>query len=49
MGTHTIFCGKPENIEVLNDKKPMTYSYYHEVLKGKTAKTAATYIKPDES
>jgi ferric-chelate reductase [NAD(P)H] len=45
VGTHSLFCVKVENTESLNDKKPMTYSYYHEVIKGKTSKKAATYIK----
>jgi len=45
MGTHSIFCGAIKNIEILNENKPMTYSFYHEVIKGKTAKNAPTFIK----
>jgi ferric-chelate reductase [NAD(P)H] len=46
MGKHSIFFGQIENTEILNEKTPMTYSYYHEVIKGKTAKNAPTYINP---
>ena len=27
-----------------NERRPMTYAYYHEVVKGRTAKNAPTYI-----
>ncbi len=43
VGTHTLFIGEVVRGEVLNDGKPMTYSYYHEIKKGKTAKNAPTY------
>ena len=43
MGTHTIFVGKVVNAEKLNNDNPMTYTYYHDVIKGKTAKKAPTY------
>ena len=43
VGTHTLFVGEVTNGEVLNDKEPMTYDYYHRCLKGKTPKTATTY------
>jgi ferric-chelate reductase [NAD(P)H] len=43
-GTHTIFLGKVVDAEVLNDEEPMTYEYYHDVLKGKTEKNAPTYV-----
>lgn len=42
--THTIFLGKVVNAELFNDDEPMTYDYYHKVIKGKTAKNAPTYI-----
>ncbi len=45
-GTHTLFLGKVLDSEVLDDTKPMTYDYYHTVIKGKSPKTAPTYI-PD--
>lgn len=43
--THTIFLGEVIAMENYNDYKPMTYKYYHEVLKGKSPKNAPTYIK----
>lgn len=43
-GTHTLFVGPVVDAVVLNDKTPLTYDYYHRVLKGKAPKTATTYI-----
>ena len=43
--THTVFLGKVTDADVLENKPPMTYAYYHNVVKGKTAKTAPTYIE----
>jgi len=43
--THTIFLGEVITMENYNDFKPMTYRYYHEVLKGKSPKNAPTYIE----
>lgn len=43
-GTHTIFVGELVSAEVLNDKPPMTYDYYHQVKRGTTPKTAPSYI-----
>lgn len=43
--THTIFIGKVIDAEVMADGEPMTYAYYHEIKKGKSPKTAPTYIK----
>ncbi len=42
--THTIFLGKIISCSKTMDKKPMTYRYYHEVLKGKSPKNAPTYL-----
>lgn len=42
-GTHTIFLLEAEEAVKLNDSKPMTYDYYHKVVKGKTPKNAATF------
>ena len=42
-GTHTIFLLNIADAVILNDKNPMTYDYYHKVVKGKTPKTAATF------
>lgn len=44
-GTHTLFMGKIVEAEVLSDKEPMTYAYYHQVKGGKTQKNAPTYIE----
>ncbi len=43
--THTVFLGKVTDADVLEKKPPMTYAYYHNVVKGKTAKNAPTYIE----
>lgn len=41
--THTVFLGEVLDCGKLAKDTPMTYSYYHKVLKGKTAKNAPTY------
>lgn len=43
--THTIFIGRVEEAEIINDKKPMTYEFYHEVKGGISPKNAPTYSK----
>lgn len=43
--THTLFIADVLNGDILNDKVPMTYSYYHNVIKGKSPKTAPAYIE----
>ncbi len=43
--THTVFLGKVADADVLENKPPMTYAYYHNVVKGKTAKNAPSYIE----
>jgi len=45
VGTHTLFIGKLLASESLNNKLPMTYDYYHHVVKGKTHKNAPTFQK----
>ena len=47
MGSHTLFIGEIINADKLSDEKPMTYAYYHEVKRGKSPKTAPTYIKEE--
>ena len=47
-GTHDIFLAKVLKTKKENEFKPMTYSYYHEVVKGKAPKTAPTYIEEKE-
>ena len=44
-GTHDIFLAKAVDGEKLNNNTPMTYSYYHKVVKGKSPKTAPTYVE----
>lgn len=45
--THTVFLGEIVEGQVFGDREPMTYAYYHKVVKGKSPKNAPTYI-PDE-
>ncbi len=45
--THTLFIGKVVSGDILNNKTPMTYKYYHDVIKGKAPKTAPTYIEEE--
>lgn len=47
-GTHTLFLGKLVNAAVLAPGTPMTYSYYHEVRRGKSPKSAPTYFKHEQ-
>ena len=42
--THTVFLGQVVEAEVFNQEDPMTYAYYHKVIKGKSPKNAPTYI-----
>lgn len=42
--THTVFLGKVTDADVLGEDTPMTYAYYHNVIKGKSPKNAPTYI-----
>lgn len=48
VGTHDAFIGKIENMNKYDDLTPMTYKYYHEVVKGKAPKNAPTYIEEKE-
>lgn len=43
--THDIFLGRVIETKKENDNIPMTYKYYHEVVKGKAPKNAPTYIE----
>ena len=42
--THTVFLGKVLDADQLSDQEPMTYAYYHKVVKGKSPKNAPTYL-----
>ena len=45
--THTVFLGEVIEGDVLSKEQAMTYSYYHNVVKGKSPKNAPTYIEED--
>ena len=44
-GTHDVFLAKVVDSKRWNNNQPMTYSYYHNVVKGKAPKNAPTYIE----
>lgn len=46
--THDIFIARVIDAKKENDFEPMTYEYYHKVIKGKAPKTAPTYIKEEK-
>lgn len=46
--SHTIFIGEILDGDVFSENPPMTYSYYHNVIKGKSPKAAPTYIPEAE-
>jgi flavin reductase (DIM6/NTAB) family NADH-FMN oxidoreductase RutF len=46
--THTIFIGKVVDSANLSTGLPMTYSYYHEIKKGRSPKTAPTYVEKEK-
>lgn len=43
--THTVFLGKVADADVFSEDAPMTYAYYHNVIKGKSPKNAPTYVE----
>ena len=43
VNTHNIFLIKVKTSKMLSNNSPMTYKYYHEVLKGKASPKAPTY------
>jgi len=43
LGTHTVFIGNVVSSEILKKGSPLTYQYYHQVLKGKSPPNAPTY------
>lgn len=45
--THTVFLGEVIAADVLKEEEPMTYAYYHKVVKGKSPKNAPTYISEE--
>lgn len=46
-GTHIVFFADIEQAENLEKCPPMTYDYYHRVIKGKAPKNAPTYQKEE--
>ncbi len=46
--THTVFFGKVISSELFSEREPMTYDYYHKVIKGSAPKTAPTYLPPEK-
>ncbi len=46
--THTVFLGAQVAAEQYGDRTPMTYDYYHKVIKGKSPKNAPTYRADSE-
>ncbi len=49
VGTHTLFIGGVVDAQIIVDKEPMTYAYYHQIKGGKAPKTAPTYIKEEKA
>lgn len=45
--THTVFLGEITDADMLSEGEPMTYAYYHKVVKGKSPKNAPTYIEEE--
>ncbi len=47
VGSHDLFIAEVIKSEKTNNLKPMTYSYYQEVIKGRSPKNAPTYIEEE--
>jgi ferric-chelate reductase [NAD(P)H] len=43
-GTHTIFLVEAVEAKILTEEFPLSYEYYHNVIKGKSPKFAPTFI-----
>jgi len=43
--THTVFIAEVQEAENLSKEPPMTYAYYHKVIKGKTPRNASSYVE----
>lgn len=48
VGTHVIFVAEVIDSKRISDNEPMTYSYYHNVVKGTSPKAAPTYHSESE-
>lgn len=49
VGTHIVFIAAVEEARVLSDAEPLTYEYYHKVIKGGTPPKASSYDPTAES
>jgi len=47
--THTIFIAEVQEAENISTEPPMTYEYYHKVIKGKAPKNASTYVEENSA
>lgn len=47
METHFVILARVLEADVLSEVQPMTYKYYHEVIKGRAPKNAPTYQAPE--
>lgn len=46
--THTVFLGEVMEAKAVSGEIPMSYSYYHQVIRGKSPKNAPTYIAEEK-
>lgn len=50
LGSHVLFVGEVEDAEVFDAKtEPLTYAYYHGVLKGTTPPKASAFVAEEDS
>lgn len=49
LDTHTLFIAEIVGGNVFKNETPMTYKFYHDVIKGSAPKTAPTYIEPNKT
>ena len=47
--THTVFLGEVIDSDELSEGEPLSYAYYHNVVKGKSPKNAPTYIEEEKT
>lgn len=43
LGSHTIFIGNVVSSQVVGEGTPLTYHYYHKVMRGKSPPKAPTF------
>ncbi len=49
IGTHVLFIGKVIDLDILNDEKePLTYAYYRNVIKGVSPEKSPTYLSDEK-